>query len=82
MDTTYKKHMIIIKTDKGVESKGVSIDDPIYKTDHSQGQQTCGSQEGGGGSGMDRQFGVFGCKLLYLEYMDNEALLYSTGNCV
>ena len=44
-------------------------DDPIYKveTDHGQGEQTCGSQEGEGGSGMDRQFWVFGCKLLYLK---------------
>ena len=27
-------------------------------------------------------FGVWGCKLLYLEWMGNGALLYSTGNCV
>ena len=51
-------------------------DDPIYKTDHSQGEQTCGSQWGGE---RDSQFGVFGCK--HLEWMDNGALLYSTGNC-
>ena len=31
-------------------------DDPIYKTerDHGQGEQTCGSQEEAGESGMDR----------------------------
>ena len=57
-------------------------DDPIYKTetDHGQGEQTCSSQ--GGGSGMDGQFVVFGCKLLQVEWMGNEALLYTTGNCV
>ena len=33
----------------------------------------------GGGSGMN---GQFGCKLLYLEWMDHGALLYSAGNCV
>ena len=34
------------------------------------------------GSGMDGKFGVGGYKLLYLEWMGNEVLLYSTGNCV
>ena len=59
-------------------------DDPIYKieTDHSQGKQTCGSQRKRGGSGMDREFGLLGCKLLDLEWMGNGALLYSIGNCV
>ena len=38
------------------------------------GQQTCGCQEGGGrgGSGMDWKFPVNRCKLLYLEWIDNE----------
>ena len=31
---------------------------------------------------MDKPFGAFGCKLIYLEWMGNRALLYSTGNCV
>ena len=35
-----------------------------------------------GESGIDGQFGVFGGKLLYLEWMVNGALWYSTGNCV
>ena len=40
-------------------------DDSIYKTetDHSQGDQTCGSQREGRGSGMVRQVRDFGCKL-------------------
>ena len=46
-------------------------DDPIYKieTDHGQGEETCGSQGGGGGSGLDGQFRVFGSKLEHLEWM-------------
>ena len=34
---------------------------------------------GRGGSGMDWEFGVHRCKLLPLEWMSNEILLYSTG---
>ena len=34
----------------------------------------------GGGSGINREFGVG--KLLHLEYISNEFLLYSTGNYV
>ena len=37
---------------------------------------------GGGGSGMDRQFGVGKCKILYLEWRSNDVLLYSTGNYI
>ena len=55
--------------------------DPSYKTeaDHRHGTQTCGCQEEGGGSGMDRELGVSRCKLLHLEWISNEVLLYSTG---
>ena len=31
-------------------------------------------------SGMDGEFGVSRCKLLHLEWISNEVLLYSTGN--
>ena len=44
------------------------------------GEQTCGCQEGGGGSGLDWEFGVSRCKLPHLEWISNEILLYSTGN--
>ena len=37
---------------------------------------------GGGGSGMDWEFEVRRCKLLYLEWISNEVLLYSTGNYI
>ena len=32
--------------------------------------------------GMDWEFGVSRCKLLYLEWIDNKVLLYSTGNYI
>ena len=44
-------------------------------------QQTCGFQ-GQRGSGMDWGFGVGRCKLLHLEWISNEVLLYGTGNCI
>ena len=50
------------------------------KQTHGLGEQTCGCQEGGGGSGMDWEIGVSRCKLLHLEWISNEMLLYSTGN--
>lgn len=36
----------------------------------------------GGGSGMNGEFGVSRCKLLHLEWMVGEILLYSTGNYI
>jgi len=36
----------------------------------------------GGGSGMDWEFGANRCKLLPLERISNEILLYSTGNSI
>ena len=37
---------------------------------------------GKGGSGMDWEFGVSRCKLLHLEWINNEILMYSTVNCI
>ena len=36
----------------------------------------------GGGSGMDWELGVDRCRLLPLEWMSNEMLLWSAGNSV
>ena len=36
----------------------------------------------GGGSGMDWEFGVSGCKLLPLGWIDDKVLLDSTGHSV
>ena len=52
------------------------------KQTHGHREQTCGCQGGGGGSGMYWEFGVSRCKLLNLEWISNEILLYSTGNCI
>ena len=49
------------------------------KQAHRQTEQTCSRQ---GGSGREWEFGVGRCKLLYLEWMGDEALLYSTGNYI
>ena len=38
--------------------------------------------DGGGESGMDWKFGVSGCKLLHLEWISNDILLYSRGNYI
>ena len=47
---------------------------------HGHGEQTCNCQGRGGGSGMDWEFGVSRCKLLYFLCISNEVLLYSAGN--
>ena len=52
------------------------------KENHGHGEQTCGCQEAGGGSGMDGVLGVNRCRLLPLEWISNEILLYSTGNYI
>ena len=45
------------------------------------GEQMCGCQGGGGGGrGMDWEFGVSRSKLLHLEWVSNEVLQYRTGN--
>ena len=36
----------------------------------------------GGGGGMEWEFGVNRCKLLYIEWINNKVLLYSTGNYI
>ena len=51
------------------------------KLTHTHREQTCGCQWGGGGSGKDWEFLVSRCKLLHLEWISNEVLLCSTGNC-
>ena len=52
------------------------------KQTHKHRDQSCGGQGGGRESGMDWGFGVRRCKLLHLEWLSNEVLLYSTGSYV
>ena len=56
--------------------------EPIYKTEtHSQTENRLGVAKGEVGAiGMDGEFGVRRCKLLHLEWISNEVLLYSVGN--
>ena len=35
-----------------------------------------------GWGGMDWVFGTSRCKILYIEWINNKVLLYSTGNCI
>ena len=51
-----------------------------HKQTHRHGEQTWGCQWGW--SGMDWEFGVSRCKLLYLEWKSHEVLLYRTGNYI
>ena len=41
-------------------------------------EQTCGCQ----GWGRGWEFVISRCKLLYIEWIDNKVLLYSTGNYI
>ena len=36
----------------------------------------------GGGEGKDWEFGINRCKLLYIGWINNKVLLYSTGNYI
>ena len=41
---------------------------------HRHRKQTCGSQGGEGGGGMDWEFGASRCKRLYTEWINNKVL--------
>ena len=49
------------------------------KQTHRHREQTCGCQVRGG---LDWGFGISRCKLLYIEWINNKVLLYSTGNYI
>ena len=51
------------------------------KQTHRHREQTYGCQRGGSG-GMDWNFGISRCKLLYIERINNKDLWYSTGNYI
>ena len=50
------------------------------KQTHRHREQTCGCQ-GGGGVG-DWELGISRYKLVYIEWINNKVLLYSTGNYI
>ena len=45
-------------------------------------EQTCGYQEVEVWGGMEWEFGISRCKLLYREWISNKVLLYSTRNYI
>ena len=52
------------------------------KQTHGHREQTCGGQGEWVGGGIEWEFGVSRCKLLYMEWINNKVLLYSTGNYI
>ena len=43
---------------------------------------TCSCQDWGAGRGMDWEFGISVCQLLYIEWIKTKAFLYSTGKYI
>ena len=52
------------------------------KETHGHEEQTCGCPWEGGGSVMDWEFRIKRCKLLPLQWISNEILLYTTRNYI
>ena len=49
---------------------------------HGYGEETYSCQGGGGGSGIDWEFGVSRQKLFHFKCISNEVLLYSKGTTI
>ena len=49
---------------------------------HKHREQTCDCQGEGGRGEKDWEFETGRCKLLYIEWINNKVLLYSTGNYI
>ena len=52
------------------------------KQKHRQREQTGCQEVGWVGGGMNQGFGVSRCKLVYIGWINNKVLLYSTGNYI
>jgi len=76
----YKYHVISLIW--GIQNMAQVNLSTKQKQTHRHRKQTCDCQGRRGGSGMDGEFGVGSCKLLHLEWISNEVLLYSTGNYI
>ena len=48
---------------------------------HRHREEACGCQKGNG-AGMEWKFGVSRCKQLYIEWINNKVLPYSTGHYI
>ena len=51
-------------------------------TKHNQTHRQLVVAREAGGGGMDWEFGISRCKLLYIGWINNKVLLYSTGNYI
>ena len=47
---------------------------------HRHREQTCGCWDGGWGAGMDWEFGISRCKLLYTEWITTRSHYNAQGN--
>ena len=52
------------------------------KQTHRHREQACDCQGAGVGGWMDWEFGISRCKLLYIDWIKNKVILYSTGNYI
>ena len=52
------------------------------KQTHRHREQTSHAKGEGLGEGMDRESGMSRCKLVYIGWINNKVLLYSTGNYI
>ena len=52
------------------------------KQTHRQREQTWDRQREWCGGGMDWEFGISRCKLLYIEWINNKVLVCNTGNYI
>ena len=52
------------------------------KQTHRHREQIRGCQGGRKVGGMDWEFGISRCKLVYIEWVNNKFLLYSPGNYI
>ena len=59
-------------------------DDPIYETETKSGTENrlVVAKGEGGGRGQEWEFGISRCKLVYIEWINNKVLPYSTGNYI
>ena len=60
------------------EAYRISKQQNVVSQTHTHREQTCGCQ----GGGKDWEFGISRCILLYIEWINNKVLLYSTGNYI
>ena len=52
------------------------------KQTHRHREQICGCQGGGVAGGMDWEFRISRCKLVYIGWINNKVLLYNPGSYI